>query len=256
MIIVDTHTHVGGRYGSLENLLVPLDQYGVDKAVLVQYRADLPPPGNTDNTYHVQCLTRYPTRLASVGIVDWTQDDALTTLASWSRQGIQGLRLDGAAQSPGRDPYAIWKQAAALQMNVSVYNRLDSIPEVVRACPDLKIHLEHCGQPSLNGDAVLELARYPTVYVKFSVGGLAAFSKEDYPYRDVHPFVQQLFQQFGAHRIMWSSDYPASGKVIGYGRVLYYLLREIPALSWAEKEWVMGKTALSVWRFPPEAPPP
>jgi L-fuconolactonase len=249
MIVVDAHTHVGGPYGALEDLLRPLDQYGIDKAVLVQYRADLPPPGNTDNAYHVHCVTRYPSRLASVGIIDWTQNDAVTTLEYWSRQGIQGLRLDGDARSPGRDPYAIWKKAAALKMNVSVYNRLDDLPEIVRECPNLKIHLEHCGQPSLNGEAILALARYPTVYVKFSVGGLAAFSTQDYPYLDVHPFVEELFHQFGAHRIMWSSDYPASGKVIGYDRVLYYLLREMPTLSWAEKEWVMGKTALSLWRF-------
>ncbi|MCW3987627.1 MAG: amidohydrolase, partial [Candidatus Bathyarchaeota archaeon] len=68
-------------------------------------------------------------------------------------------------------------------------------------------------------------------------------------YVDVQPFVEQLFHQFGAHRIMYSSDYPASGKVIGYGKVLYYLLREISTLSWEDKEWVMGKTALSLWQF-------
>lgn len=249
MIVVDTHTHVGGRYGTLEDLMRQLDQYGIDKAVLVQYRADLPPPGNTDNAYHVQCLSRYPSRLASVGIVDWTQNDALTTLASWAGQGIKGLRLDGDARSHGNDPYAIWKKAAELKMNVSVYNRLDQIPAIVQQCPDLKIHLEHCGQPRLNGEKVLEFARYPNVYVKFSVGGLSAFSKQAYLYLDVRPFVENLFQKFGADRIMYSSDYPASGKVIGYGKVLYYLLREISTLSWADKEWVMGKTALSLWPF-------
>lgn len=249
MIVVDTHTHVGGRYGNIEDLMLQLDQYGVDKGVLVQYRADLPPPGNTDNAYHVQCLTRYPSRLASVGIVDWTQKDALATLANWSRQGIQGLRLDGDARSPGGDQYAIWKKAAELEMNVSVYNLLDSIPKIIQQCPDLKLHIEHCGQPSLNGKKILELAQYFNVYVKFSVGGLSAFSKKDYPYVDVQPFVEQLFHQFGANRIMYSSDYPSSGKVIGYGKVLYYLLREISTLSWKDKEWVMGKTALSLWHF-------
>jgi L-fuconolactonase len=249
MIIVDTHTHVGGRYVNVEELIHQLDQYGIDKAVLVQYRAGLPPPGNTNNAYHVQCLTQYPSRLASVGIVDWTQKDALTTLEYWFRQGIQGLRLDGDARSLGNDQYAIWKKASELNMNVSVYNRLDHIPEIVKQCPDLKIHIEHCGQPSLNGDKILELARYPNVYVKFSVGGLTTYSKRDYPYTDVRSFITQLIHQFGANRIMYSSDYPASGRVIGYGKVLYYILREISTLSWEDKKWIMGKTALSLWKF-------
>ena len=249
MIIVDTHTHIGGPYVSVEDLMHQLDQYGIDKAVLVQYRADLPPPGNTNNAYHVQCLTQYPSRLASVGIVDWTQKDALTTLEYWFQQGIQGLRLDGDARSPGSDQYAIWKKAAELEMNVSVYNRLDHIPEIVKHCPDLRIHIEHCGQPSLNGDKILELARYPSVYVKFSVGGLASYSKHDYPYTDVQSFIKQLIHQFGANRIMYSSDYPASGRVIGYGKVLQYLLREVSTLSWEDKKWIMGKTALSLWKF-------
>jgi predicted TIM-barrel fold metal-dependent hydrolase len=226
-----------------------LDQYGIDKAVLVQYRADLPLPGNTNNAYHVQCLTQYPSRLASVGIVDWAQKDALTTLESWFQQGIQGLRLDGDARSPGSDQYAIWKKAAELEMNVSVYNRLERIPEIVKHCPDLRIHIEHCGQPALNGEKILELARYSSVYVKFSVGGLASYSKHDYPYTDVQPFIKQLIHQFGANRIMYSSDYPASGRIIGYGKVLQYLLREVSILSWEDKEWIMGKTALSMWKF-------
>ena len=148
MIVVDTHTHVGGRYCTVEELMLQLDNYGIDKAVLVQYRADLPPPGNTDNAYRVECINRYPSRLASVGIVDWTRSNALTTLESWSEQGIQGLRLDGDARSPGDDPYAIWKQAAELRMNVSVYNRIDSLPEIIPHCPDsgncrhrLRVHL-------------------------------------------------------------------------------------------------------------------
>jgi predicted TIM-barrel fold metal-dependent hydrolase len=135
-------------------------------------------------------------------------------------------------------------------MNVSVYNRLDRIPAIIQHCPHLKIHIEHCGQPRLNGEQILELARYPNVYVKFSVGGLAAYSQREYPYVDIQSFVTQLFHQFDVDRIMYSSDYPASGQVIGYGNVLYYLLREVPTLSWADKEWVMGKTALSLWQFP------
>jgi len=249
MIIVDTHVHVGGRYVHVEELINQMNQKGVDKAVLVQYRADLPPPGNTDNTYHVACLNKYPSRLASVGIVDWTKEDALPKLEYWAKQGIQGLRLDGEAISPGQDKYAIWRKAAELGIIISVYNKLDSISQIAELFPNLKIHVEHCGQPTINEVKILDLAVYPNVFVKFSVGGLSTLSKQQYPYKDTQPFFENIFRRYGSKRIMWSSDYPASGRIIGYDKTISYIMREIPYLSWTDRKWIMGKTALTMWRF-------
>jgi L-fuconolactonase len=251
MIIVDTHVHVGLRqYVPVDELLGQMDRYGVGKAVLVQYRAGLEPIGNTDNAYVAECAKEYPAKLAALGIVDWTRPDGLERLECWVRNwGIQGLRLDGEASSPGGERYAIWRKAAQLGIVVSVYGKIDRLSEIAGLFPSLRIHVEHTGMPSVNGDHILALARFPNVFVKFTVSGLSGISKEPYPHRDTHPFFEKVFQSFGAKRIMWGSNYPPVMKDEGYERTLLFLSREIPWLSSDEREWVLGRTALEMWRF-------
>ena len=251
MIIVDTHVHVGlKQYVPVDELLRQMDNYGVEKAVLVQYRAGLEPIGNTDNTYVAECTRKNPTRLAAVGIVDWTKHDGSERLEYWAKMhGIQGLRLDGNATSPGQEKYAIWKKAAQLGIIVSVYGKIDKLSEIAGLFPDLKIHVEHTGMPNINGDLILTLARFQNVFVKFTVAGLSGISKEPYPHRDVHPFFKKVCQRFGAKRIMWGSNYPPVLKDEGYERTLLFLSKEIPWLSSEEKEWILGRTALGMWRF-------
>jgi len=251
LTIVDTHVHVGlKQYVPVEELIRQMDRCGVEKAVLVQYRAGLEPIGNTDNTYISECVKKYPRRLVAMGIVDWTKEDAPERLDYWKDvHGIQGLRLDGDAISPGLEKYAIWGKAEELGMIVSVYGKLDNVSEIARLFPDLRIHVEHTGMPSINGDRILALAECPNVSVKFTVAGLSGISKEPYPHRDAQPFFRKVYERFGPKRIMWGSNYPPVLKEEGYERTLQFLSREIPWLSSEEKEWLLGKTALGMWRF-------
>jgi predicted TIM-barrel fold metal-dependent hydrolase len=227
-----------------------MDKYSVEKAVLVQYRAGLEPIGNTDNTYVAECARKHPARLAPIGIVDWTKPDSMEQLEYWAgKQGIQGLRLDGEATSPGRERYGIWRKASQLGIIVSVYGKIDRLSEIAGLFPYLRIHVEHTGMPNVNGDQVLALARFPNISIKFTVAGLSGISKEPYPHRDTHPFFEKVYQRFGAKRIMWGSNYPPVMKDEGYERTLMFLSREIPWLCSEEKEWILGRTALSMWQF-------
>jgi len=65
MTIVDTHCHTGiHKYEPVESLLFHMDSSDVDKAVLIQHA------GETDNSYHVECLQKFPGRFASAMIVE------------------------------------------------------------------------------------------------------------------------------------------------------------------------------------------
>ena len=250
-MIVDTHVHVGiGQYVLVEELLKQLEKYGVEKAVLVQYRRGLGSIGNTDNTYISECVRKHSSRLAAVGIVDWTKDDAPQRLEYWVKtQGIQGIRIDGSALSPGSDRYAIWRKAAQLGAIASVSGRLDSLSLIAKQFPDLIIHIEHTGMPKMNGEHVLTLARYPNVFVKFSVLGLKGISNESYPHKDAQPFFEKVYRLFGPKRIMWGSNYPPVLSEEGYEKTLLFLRKEIPYFSAEDREWLMGKTALEMWHF-------
>ncbi|MEM2921708.1 MAG: amidohydrolase family protein, partial [Candidatus Bathyarchaeia archaeon] len=220
MVIVDTHVHVGlKKYATVEELLKQMERSKVDKAVLVQYRAGLEPIGNTDNTYISECARKYPQRLAAVGIVDWTKDDATEKLEYWVKEKeIQGIRLDGMAVSPGPDKYVIWEKAAELGINISVYGKLDRLAEIAERFPSLNLHIEHNGMPSINGDSVLNLAKYSNVSVKFSVTGLREISNQPYPYKDTHSFLKLIYDRFGSKRIVWGSDYPPCQEHEGYDK--------------------------------------
>ncbi len=251
MTIVDTHVHVGlGQYVQVDELLRQMDNYGVGNAVLVQYRRGLYPVGNTDNFYIAECIRKYPRRLAAVGIVDWTKRDGPERLEYWvNKHGIQGLRLDGDAISPGQEKHAIWNKAAQLGIVISVSGRLDSLSEIAGLFPNLRLHVEHTGTPSVNGDLLLNLARFRNVFVKFTVRGLKGISKQQYPHQDAHLFLKRVYEEFGARRIMWGSNYPPVLEDEGYEKTLLFLGKEVPWLSAEEKEWILGRTALEMWRF-------
>ena len=134
-------------------------------------------------------------------------------------------------------------------MIVSVYGKIDRLSEIAGLFPDLRIHLEHTGMPAVNGDRILALARFPNVSVKFTVSGLKGISREAYPHRDAHPFLEKVFRSFGEKRIMCGSNYPPVMKEEGYEKTLRFLTKEMPWLSPEEREWTMGRTALERWRF-------
>ncbi len=254
MLIVDTHVHTGIRkYEPIEVILFQMERNGVGKAVLIQHR------GETDNGYHLECVRRYPGRFVSVCLVDTDREDAPERLAYWAEQGVQGVRLWPTVRSPGSDPLAIWRKAAELGLVVSSLGRVpefasDDFRGLVEALPDLPLVIEHLGgvghQPDPPYTAyrkVLGLARYPNVYMK--VGGFGEFCQEPFPFRQIPPVAEMALDAFGPTRLMWGSDYPPSGRREGYRNALQFPLEHIPFRSDADREWVFGRTALSLWRF-------
>lgn len=250
MVVVDTHVHVGLRnYVSVEELLGRMDEIRIGKAVLVQYRAGLPRPGNTDNNYISTCVNRYPSRLVAVCIVDHRREVALETLEYWATEhGVQGIRLDGTDTSP-REKLAIWKKAAELGINVSVSGNISTLAGIARKLPNLNLLVEHTGMPKTNGDIILKLAEYDNVSVKFTTGGLHSISSEPYPYKDAQPFFKRIHEAFGPDRIMWGSDYPPVESREGYAESLGFITKEVGWLSDNDRQWILGRTAMRVWRF-------
>ena len=71
--------------------------------------------------------------------------------------------------------------------------------------------LDHMGYPNLDEPAeafqpIVELAGFDNVAVKIS--DVHGRSRQDFPYADVHPFIQRLHQAFGAERMLWGTGYP------------------------------------------------
>ena len=68
-------------------------------------------------------------------------------------------------------------------------------------------------------------------------------------FHDVPPFMEMAYEAFGARRMMWGSDFPPVAGREGYRNALHWPMDHIPFRDNAEKEWIFGRTALSLFEF-------
>ncbi|HZG77620.1 MAG TPA: amidohydrolase family protein, partial [Paenibacillus sp.] len=97
------------------------------------------------------------------------------------------------------------------------------IAELLAEAPALRCVVNHLGVPASAGDArdatwsegVERLSGLPNVYVKLS--GMLTLSGRPEPLR---PYVEALFERFGADRLMFGSDWPVALQAGGYADVV------------------------------------
>ena len=261
MRIVDSHCHAAiGWYEPIEVLLSQMDRNGVELAALIQIN------GQTDNSYQAECVKRYPDRLRSVVLVDASQDGAIAQLEREVAEGATGVRLPPGARSPGDDPLAIWRKAAELGITVSSGGTREAFAdptfaEVFEACPTLPIVIEHLGSLKWSDltaggprPAMFDLARFPNAYIK--IHGLGEFSQRALPVREPFPFVEPIapllemtYEQFGASRIMWGSDYPPVSMREGYGNALRFTMDRLADKTEDERSLMFGGVAARLFGF-------
>lgn len=272
MQIVDPHTHVWlndpkfpwpaenanppAEDRSAEMLLELMAAHGVDRTVLVQvihYR--------WDNSYALDCAKRYPDKFMAVGRVNPEDPAAADHVSEWTEKGVHGVRLSPAVGAAGdwfadasmMDP--IFARAESLGVPLLLLTRparLRDLMPLLDRHPELDLVIDHmadCEPDDAEGRKLLtDLARYPRVTVKIS--HTWSISAEGYPWRDTHGLVQDVYQAFGGKRIMWGTDWPVSLGKAEYGQTLTVVQDEFSRFIAAEDmEWVLGKTALSLWSF-------
>ena len=268
-MIVDTHLHVwsgdterypmdGGRTatqdGSAEFLNTKMDEAGVDKAVIVQ-----PIHYLFDNSYVADTLQRFPGKFAAIGLVNQFEPGAADRLEVLVREhGFSGLRIhlsrpDHPSLWAGNDQDAIWKKAADLGASFISHGPsrfYADIEPIIARHPDVPIALDHNGgaprieEPPYPGMApVLNLAKYPNVYVKLSPHK----EQDPFPYRDTFDAFKRIFDAFGPRRLMWGTNFPGVERETGYMPALEIFTEHIDWLSEEDREWVLGKTAMSIY---------
>ncbi|MGH7029720.1 MAG: amidohydrolase family protein, partial [Stellaceae bacterium] len=93
-----------------------------------------------------------------------------------------------------------------------------------------------------NLDEMLALAKYPNVAVKLS--GAPSYSSEPYPYRNIHQYIRQIVDAFGAQRCFWGTD--ITRMPCSYRQCVTMFTEELPWLQGRDKELVMGR-AIREW---------
>lgn len=273
-MIVDTHVHIvsndqqkhprkvtPGASGewvrdmTAETLLSLNAQAGTDKTVLVQAHSAY----KYDNSYTADCAAKYPDRFTSVCILDPTQSDTPDQLTYWVKQrGMRGLRLFTTTETEGTwldDPstFPVWERAASLGIPICItalFHQIPRVRTVLERFPKVTVALDHLAIPRLSVgppyDSVqplFELVRFPNLYLKFSSVSLYETRRGKSTPKE---FFTRLIDRFGARRLMWGSNFPAT-----YDRSLkdqFDLARqELSFLPQEDQRWIFGETALTLW---------
>jgi L-fuconolactonase len=264
MLIIDSHVHAGNNWEEpIETLLYQMETNGVSHAVIAQIN------GQYDNSYILDCATRYGNKFKAAVILD-PEDKARTkTLEALHKQGAAGLRFNLKKDWDPDDP--VLKAAGELGMVVSVQGKFDQFAsakfkKLLDSCPKTQFCLEHLARDARAGvdfsepphdgyKAVLELAKWPNITIK--IPGLGEIVKRPlrfpaaavFPFSKVPPLFDWVKEAFGAKRMMWGSNFPPCAKVEGYRHALEWV-RDYPAFQNGEDvEWIMGKSAAKLWGF-------
>jgi L-fuconolactonase len=282
MDIVDTHTHsissdtqsypiapLGGVQSdwskehpvSTEQLIEHMDAAGVSKAVLVQ--------GSTvygyDNRYVVASVAAHPNRLIGVCCIDATAPDASETLRSLVQEdGLSGVRLFTTGSTltetgwiDNEEVQPFWQEATALTIPVAVQIHRTGIPSLVKVLeryPDVRVLLDHLSHPSFEGgppyihdQALFDLAQYQNVWLKFSTPNILNAKEGG---STVQAFFERAIDMFGANRMMWGSNFPATwGTGMGnpYVELVELARSGLSFLGEEDIEWLLGGTARTVY---------
>ena len=272
-MIIDTHLHVWSddaeRYpfaegrtqvggGSVELLNQTMDEVGVDKAVIVQPIYYL-----FDNRYVADCLRRFPGRFAAIGLVDPKASDAPDRLEKLVREdGFGGLRIHSSRldhpsewAAPDQDP--LWRRSKELGTCFIVHGPAANLPHlepIIGRFPEVPVVLDHIGGAPTNEESpfpllshVLDLARFPKVYVKLTPQ--AHKSELPFPHADTFPAFRRIYDAFGPQRLMWGTNFPGVMKGVGYGPALEMFRDHVDFLTDDDKAWLFHRTALQVWSF-------
>jgi predicted TIM-barrel fold metal-dependent hydrolase len=269
-LLIDSHVHVwkhDPKYPFAEGQKVPpvdatpemllalMKANGVSRTVIIQvihYR--------WDNRYLADVLKRYPHHFKGVCRVnpeDPANADDLSRLTE--EQGFHGVRLSPAVTAAGdwiRGPLMppLWRRCAELKVPMTILTGAPRLPDLVPLIeqnPDLTVVIDHMADSPLEHpeqlSMLLDLARYPKVYVKIS--HMWSLAKQSYPYPDAMDQVKRVFDGFGPKKLMWATDWPICLAELPYDKAVELYRDHFGFLSREDHEQILHKTVQDVWSF-------
>ncbi|MCZ6679269.1 MAG: amidohydrolase family protein [Candidatus Poribacteria bacterium] len=232
-------------------LLSQMRVHGVDKVVIshVCYYG-------RDNSYTSYCAKTYPDKFAGIGLLVGHRlysPDAPDNPARLERAIVEehlvGMRLSPIYDQNVvwlNDPvsYPLWKKAEVLGAVFNIFlapGQISQVADMAERFPGVNVVIDHFAMidiaaPDSEGfDQLLALSRLPNVYIRTS---LHNSSREQMPYRDMWPYLRRVYDRFGPQRMIYANFYE-----------LLIMKDLIPFFTAEDKDWILGKTALKVYRF-------
>jgi L-fuconolactonase len=237
-------------------MVAAMDKAGVDKSALVQASTCY----GYDNSYVADAVAAHPERFTGVFSVDVLAPDAPDRMRYWHGKGLTGQRLFTIGSTKHAqadwidDPrvFPAWRTAEELGMPICMQMSAAALPQLVamvKRFPSVKIILDHLARPVLSDGppyaaaaSLFALAEHPSIHLKVTP---RIFTDCRDGKATPESFFTKLVGAFGAPRIAWGSNFPASEGSLA--ELLAVARSSLAFLPQADRDWIFAKTALSLY---------
>jgi L-fuconolactonase len=241
---------------TIEQLVAAMDGAGVDKAAIVQASTCY----GYDMSYVCDAAAQYPSRFTVVGSVDLLAADATDKIRYWMSRGLTGLRLFTGGSTAAFDPSSIddkrsfpaWELAGELGVSICLQTDAGGLAQVAglaKRFPQVKILIDHFGRPDLSDGAPYKkasahfgLAPFENIHFKLTPRTFIDDLKGE---ATAETFFPKLVEEFGAQRLAWGSNFPASEGTLSAN--LDRAKQCLAVLSAEDQDWIFAKTAQSLY---------
>jgi predicted TIM-barrel fold metal-dependent hydrolase len=247
----------------IENQVQQMRDFGLRYAVLINPRYF-----GWDNSYIAHCLKTYPKLFVAHGLIDPQDPKVVEKLRYWvNEHGFQGMRFSPIyhprstwLNSP--EHYPLWREAEKLEVVFNFYiapQQMPMLEDMAGRFPGVKIIVDHAGKPDLTSKdcwpefrKMFRLKRFPQVWISNSEPYEMSEVKR-YPYEDTLPFYKAIYEEFGGKQLVWGTGYPRPRWELPMDKELEFVDKICDFYSDADRELLLGKNALRIWKFPRDA---
>ena len=239
-----------------DELMALAEPVGVNRVVLIQMSFY-----GFDNSYMLDAIKKHPGRFSGVAVIDQDSGDPAPTMRELKEQGVRGFRIypknsDVEKWLSSDTMHAMFTTGAREQLAMCCLINPNALPALDRMCrdfPETPVVIDHLCRIGVSGTidpkdakALCDMARHKNVTVK--VSAFYALGAKKPPYRDLGPFIRQVYDAFGPERLMWATDCPfqAEGGHT-YKDSIDLVKNGLDFLTAEDKEWLLRKTAERVF---------
>ncbi len=244
----------------IENQVEQMKDFGLKYAVLINPRYF-----GWDNSYISYSLHKYPNLFVAHGLVNPEDPKVAERLRYWVKEhGFQGMRFSPIYHPKStwlnsKEHYPLWQEAEKLNAVFNYYilpHQMPMLEDMAGRFSGVKIVVDHLGKPDLKLDdpwpefrKMFRLKKFPQVWISASEPYELSVTKE-YPYRDTIPFFRATYEEFGGKQLIWGTGYPRPRWELPMDKELEFVDKVLDFYSPEDRELLLGKNALRIWRFP------
>jgi len=242
-----------------DNLTVELKANGVEASIAVQ--AD---PSENETKFLLDLAEKNSCVAGVVGWVDLLSPRVGERLEYFSHSSkLRGFRH--IAQAEPDDRFLVREDFVkgvsqlrrfGFTYDILIYPRqLPAAIELVTRLPEQNFVIDHCGKPDVKSGKILpwathikEIAQNRNVFCKVS-GLVTEADWKHWKADDFKPYLDVVFDAFGAERLMFGSDWPVCLLAGTYRQVMQLIQDYAKGFSVADKDKIFGGNAARFYRL-------